>query len=81
MIPNTTLQQRAACSPSAARACWMADLYGPQYLRHQSGGAGKATSGFKECQQVSVKLVLVRIRETVGAARIDLQGRVLDQLG
>jgi hypothetical protein len=44
------------------------------------GGAGKAISGLKECQQVGVELVLVRDREAVGCARVDLQGRVLDEL-
>ncbi len=44
------------------------------------GGAGKATSGLKECQQVGVELVFVRVREAVGRARVDLQGRVLDEL-
>ena len=79
MTPNATLQRRAACGPSAARACWTADRYGPQYWRHPRGGAGKATSGLKECQKVGVELVLVRVRETVGCARVDLKGRVVDQ--
>jgi hypothetical protein len=35
-------------------------------------GADKATSGLKECQQVGVELVSIRIRETVGRAGIDL---------
>ena len=42
--------------------------------------AGKASSGLKECQQVGVELLLVRVREAVGCALVDLQGRVLDQL-
>ena len=42
--------------------------------------AGKAYSGLKECKQVGVELLLVRVREAVGCALVDLQGRVLDQL-
>ena len=42
--------------------------------------AGKASSALKECQQVGVELLLVRVREAVGCALVDLQGRVLDQL-
>ena len=34
--------------------------------------AGKATSGFKEFQQVGIELVLVRICEAVGCARVYL---------
>jgi hypothetical protein len=44
----------------------------PTGRRHQPGGAGKATSGLKECQQVGIELVFVRVREAVGCARIDL---------
>jgi hypothetical protein len=40
----------------------------------------KVRSGLKKCQQVGVELVCVRDRETVGRARVNLQGRVLDQL-
>lgn len=29
---------------------------------HRPGGAGKATSGRKECQQVGIELVFVRVR-------------------
>jgi hypothetical protein len=72
MTPNATLQRRAACGPSAARACWTADRYGPQYRRHQPGGADEATSRVKECQQIGVELVFVRGREAVGCARVDL---------
>src|SRR5450756_1005201 len=32
--------QRTTCGPSAARACWTADRYDPQYRRHLPGGAG-----------------------------------------
>ena len=57
------------------------DRYGPQYdQRCLVGRVGKATSGFKECQQVGVELALVRVREAVGCARVNLQGRVPDQL-
>jgi hypothetical protein len=35
-------------------------------------GADKATSGLKECQQVGVELVFVRVRNAVGCACIDL---------
>jgi hypothetical protein len=49
-------------------------MYGPQYRCHQPGGAGKATSGLEECQQVGVELVFVRVRETVGCARGDQSG-------
>ena len=38
----------------------------------KSGGADKATSGLKECQQVGVELVFVSVREAVGCARVDL---------
>ena len=48
------------------------DRYGPQDRRHQIGGAGKATSGLKECQQVGVELFFVRVREAVRRARVDL---------
>ena len=41
--------------------------------------AGKATSALEECQQVGVKLVFVRVGETVGATRVDLQGGIPDQ--
>ena len=37
-----------------------------------SGGARKATSGLKECQQIGVELVFVRVREAVRCARVDL---------
>ena len=36
-------------------------------------------SGLEEGQQVGVELVLVRVGQTVGAARIDLQRRVLKE--
>jgi hypothetical protein len=62
-----------------ARKTWFRPVsYDPS--RHQPGGAGKATSGRQECQQVGVELVFVRVREAVGCARVDLEGRVLDQL-
>ena len=77
---NTDLRWRAAHVPSAARAYRAADRYGPQHRRRVPGGTGKATSGFQEGQQVGVELVLVRVREAVGCARIDFQGRVRDQL-
>ena len=37
------------------------------------------TSGLKECQQVGVELILVRVGQAVGCAWIDLQRRVLDE--
>jgi hypothetical protein len=40
--------------------------------RRQPGGVGKATSGLEECQQIDVELVFVRVRETVGRARVNL---------
>jgi len=46
-----------------------------------SRGSGKSTSDLKECPQVGVELVLVRVREAVGRPCIDLQGCVLDQPG
>jgi hypothetical protein len=72
MTSNTTLRRRIACCLSAGRACWAAYRYGPQYGRHQASYAGKATSGFKECQQVGVELVFVRFGKAVGCARVDL---------
>ena len=36
--------------------------------------------GLQEGQQIGVELLLVRKGEAVGGARIDLQGRVLDDL-
>src|SRR5450759_4756765 len=56
-----------------------ANRYGPWFRRHESGGTGKASSGLEECQQIGVELVLVRVREAMGCARVDLQGRVLPQ--
>jgi hypothetical protein len=35
-------------------------------------GTSKARSGLKECQQVGVELVFVRVREAVGCPRVDL---------
>jgi len=35
--------------------------------------AGTAASGLQECQQVGIELILVRVGETVGAARVDLK--------
>ena len=72
MTPNTILQRRAARHPPTARACRTGVRYGSQCWRHQSGGAGKATSFFKECQQVGVELVLVSVRDAVGCPRVDL---------
>jgi hypothetical protein len=40
----------------------------------------ETTSGLEEGQQVGVELVLVRVREAVGCARVDPQGRILDHL-
>jgi len=58
---------------SLSELFWETDRYGPQYdQRRLVGGAGKATSGFKKCQQVRVELIFVRIREAVGCARVDL---------
>ena len=34
--------------------------------------AGIAVSGLKECQQIGVELILVRVRKAVGCARVDL---------
>ena len=67
MSLNVTLQRRAVCGPSADKTCCKADRG-----TVTNTGAGKATSGLKECQQVGVKLVFMRIRETVGRAGIDL---------
>jgi hypothetical protein len=72
MTPNATLQRRAACGPSAARARGTADRCGFQYRRHQPGDADKAASRLKECQQCCVELVFVGGREAVGCARVDL---------
>ena len=47
-------------------------LDGPRYRRRPPGGAGKATSGLKECHQVGVELFLVRFGQAVGCARVDL---------
>jgi hypothetical protein len=48
--------------------------------RHRlGGGAGTATLGLEECQQVGVELVLVRVGRAVGCPWIDLQGRILDE--
>ena len=52
--------------------CWTVDRYDPQYRRHPPDDAGKATSGFEECQQVGIELVLVRVCEAVGCARVYL---------
>src|SRR5450759_1825953 len=57
-----------------------ANRYGPWFRRHESGSTGKASSGLEECQQIGVELVPVRVREAVRCARVDLEGRVLDQL-
>ena len=66
---------------SLSELFWETDRYDPQYdQRRLVGRVGKATSGFKECQQVGVELILVCIRQAMRGARIDLQGRVLDQL-
>ncbi len=46
----------------------------------EPGDAALPRLGSQEGQQVFVELVLVRAGEAVGRARIDLQGRVLDDL-
>jgi len=46
-------------------------VWSPVTGRHQPSGAGKATSGLKECQQVDVEVVFVRVREAVGCTRVD----------
>ena len=48
----------------------------PSPLRRGYGGQRRrddsvATSGLKECQQVDVELVFVRVREAVGCPRVD----------
>lgn len=40
-----------------------------------------ASSGPEKYKQVSVELVLVRVRQSMWCAWIDLQGRVLDEFG
>lgn len=52
----------------------MADRYDLQYRCHPKDDAGKAISGFKERPQVGIELVLVRICEAVGCARVYLLG-------
>ena len=44
----------------------------PSISATESGGADNATSGLKECQQVGVELVFVRVSEAVRCARVDL---------
>jgi len=44
----------------------------PNIEAGQPGGARKATSGLKECQQVGIEPVFVRVSEAVGCARVDL---------
>ena len=58
---------------SLSELFWETDRYGPQYdQRRLVGRVGEATSGFKECQQVGIKLILMSVREAVGCALVDL---------
>ena len=48
-------------------------------LRRVSAHPVQRCLRFEEGQQIGVELVLVRVGQTMGAARIDLQRRVLDE--
>src|SRR5260221_11628927 len=65
-------------SASATSSTWR--VSGRRTLIAEPRDAALPGLGPQEGQQVGVELLLVCTHETVGRARIDLQGRVLDDL-